>query len=411
MLSMRTILVSAYSCEPLKGSEPAVGWNWVIELAKRNMVHVITRSNNRQTIEQYIPKQVENNLFFHYYDTNSFIKNLKKKDKGLYFYNFCWQLGILKVAKQIIKTEKIDYTLHLTFGSMWMPTFLPLLSPPFIWGPIGGGECVPSSFLGILPFKQKIVQAFRYVLNATTIINPFVLFPSWRAKVILARTPDTVAAIPKCFRKKARVLLETAMEDEIFCYEKENYDSDNVEIVVSARLISIKNIPTAIRALKYVKTQKKWSMTIIGSGPDLKIVQKEIAIQGYDNISIVPFMPRNEVLEKILNSDIFLFPSLKEGGSWALMEAMAMGLPIICVNCAGMSVETTPDTAIQIEVTNPKRMEKDMGDALTLLLEDSVKRKTLGQAARRRVETMFRWENKGEYMESLLNELDSNGGR
>ena len=41
---------------------------------------------------------------------------------------------------------------------------------------------------------------------------------------------------------------------------------------------------------------------------------------------------RNEVLTKLSKADIYLFPSLREGGSWALMEAMAVGLPVICLN-------------------------------------------------------------------------------
>lgn len=164
---MRTIIVSAYSCEPLKGSEPAVGWNWVLELGKRNRVHVITRANNQTVIEQHLPEEIGSNVVFHYYDTPDIIKNLKHKDKGLYFYNFCWQIGIVNVAKRIIRSEKVDYILHITFGSVWMPTFLPLLRPRFIWGPMGGGECVPFPFIGVLPFKQRIVQLFRYILNYT----------------------------------------------------------------------------------------------------------------------------------------------------------------------------------------------------------------------------------------------------
>lgn len=406
-MKTHNIIVSAYSCEPLSGSEPAVGWNFVIELAKSNRVHVITRANNQSVIEQHFPKEVKENLIFHYYDTPAIIRNLKKKEKRLYFYNFCWQIGILNVAKKIIKNENIDYTIHLTFGSMWMPTFLPLLKTPFIWGPIGGGECVPKSFLKILPLKQKLIQAFRYFLNATTLFNPFIMVTAWRAVAILARTPETLNVIPRCFRKKTRVLLETAMEESIFKYEKKNYDVDKVHVILSARLISVKNIPVAIRSLRYIKTSKKWDLTIIGSGPDLDLIKREIDVCGYRNIEIIPFMPRNEVLQKIVSSDIFLFPSLKEGGSWALMEAMAMGLPVICVNCAGMAVETTPQTAIQIPVTNPKHMELDMGNALGILIEDSTKRKELGLAARKRIREVFNWENKGKYFKQLFTELDA----
>ncbi len=40
--SMRRILVSAYACEPDKGSEQGVGWHWVLEMAKTEELWVIT---------------------------------------------------------------------------------------------------------------------------------------------------------------------------------------------------------------------------------------------------------------------------------------------------------------------------------------------------------------------------------
>ena len=45
------VLVSAYACEPGRGSEPGVGWHWVREIARFNEVWVITRMNNRKAIE------------------------------------------------------------------------------------------------------------------------------------------------------------------------------------------------------------------------------------------------------------------------------------------------------------------------------------------------------------------------
>ena len=54
---MKKILVSAYACEPGKGSEPGVGWNWVNGYAERGYeVHVITRANNKMAIEESKPK-------------------------------------------------------------------------------------------------------------------------------------------------------------------------------------------------------------------------------------------------------------------------------------------------------------------------------------------------------------------
>ena len=131
---MRTLLVSAYGCEPTKGSEAGVGWNWVLQMAKHNKLYIITRANNQELIEQHLPTdERKENIVFYYYDTPDFIKNLKHKAKGLYFYYFCWQIGIISVIKKILRENKVDYTMHLTFGSMWMPTFLPYFRIPFIW--------------------------------------------------------------------------------------------------------------------------------------------------------------------------------------------------------------------------------------------------------------------------------------
>ena len=392
----------------MKGSEPAVGWNWVLELGKRNRVHVITRANNQTVIEQHLPEEIASNVVLHYYDTPDIIKNLKHKDKGLYFYNFCWQIGIVNVAKRIIRSEKVDYILHITFGSVWMPTFLPLLRPRFIWGPMGGGECVPFPFIGVLPFKQRIVQLFRYILNYTTIINPLILLPACKSEVILARTPNTKDIMPFFTRKKTRVLLETAMEDEIFKREKKEYGAEVIKMVISARFISIKNIPLVIKALKYIQTSKPWKLTLLGSGPDKKLIENTIKAEGVgQQVSIIPYLPREEALDMIEHSDIFIFPSLKEGGTWALMEAMAIGLPVVCLDWAGMAVETTSDTAIQIPVSNSRKMEKDFGHAISLLINSPQLRKQIGQAARKRIKEVFNWNAKGLYMEALFDEIDN----
>ena len=44
-MERKKILVSAYGCEPGRGSEAGVGWNWVLQLAKEYELYVITREN------------------------------------------------------------------------------------------------------------------------------------------------------------------------------------------------------------------------------------------------------------------------------------------------------------------------------------------------------------------------------
>ncbi len=78
---MHNILVSAYGCEPFVGSEAGVGWNWVLQMAKNNRLHVITRENNREKIEINLPVNLRKNIKFYYYDAPVYIRKLKRREK------------------------------------------------------------------------------------------------------------------------------------------------------------------------------------------------------------------------------------------------------------------------------------------------------------------------------------------
>ncbi|AST06080.1 hypothetical protein AF2641_03890 [Anoxybacillus flavithermus] len=55
---MKKVLLSAYACEPNRGSEPGVGWNWAIELSKKGYeVWVLTRANNQDVIDNFLAKE------------------------------------------------------------------------------------------------------------------------------------------------------------------------------------------------------------------------------------------------------------------------------------------------------------------------------------------------------------------
>lgn len=407
---MRYILITAYACEPLKGSEQGVGWNWVLQMAKNNKVHVITRANNRTPIESHLPADVAENITFHYYDTTEAIRKLKKRAKGLYFYYFCWQLGIVPLVRTLIKQHDFDYSMHLTFGSMWMPTFLPFFKIPFIWGPVGGGDGEPSSFLKELPIKQKLMQYARLVMNRTSFLNPAIVIPSYKAVSILTRTDDCTHVIPKKFQSKVDTILETSMESEVFNFSVKHKvgNSNVIKLVFTGRLMPSKNVISIVRALHFIPSSYQVQLTIIGSGSEKAKIKQEIKqLKLSGRIQLISEISRNEVLSRLVESDIYLFPSLREGGSWALMEAMAIGLPVVCLNWSGMKVITDDTSAIRLPVTNPGQMPKDMAEAICRLIDNPELRYKMGLAARERIRNVFNWEAKGKFMEELLDDLDA----
>lgn len=408
-MKKRKILVSAYGCEPNRGSEAGVGWNWVLQMARYNELHIITRSNDRDKIETNIPEELFENLHFHYYDTCSLLKKVKKREKGLYLYYWFWQIGIIPLVKRLIEENKFDYSMHLSFGSLWMPTFLPMFDIPFIWGPLGGADCVPETMLKYLPFKQRLVQKFRFLLIKTTRFNPIVAIPSRKAVAILCRTNQNVFAIPARYRDKTHVILETAMSDDIFSLRKANQTKDScINIITVGRLIPIKNINIAIDSIKYLYDRhRNIHLTIIGSGSEYGKMRNRIKKYGLDeNITILKERPRSEVLDIMSTSDIFIFPSLKEGGSWSLMEAMALGLPIVCLKWTGMEIITDSQCAFRIAPLSYDYVLEKAVEYLDNLILDKKLRERMGTAGRQRILQKFLWERKGEQIERLFKVID-----
>jgi glycosyltransferase involved in cell wall biosynthesis len=410
-MTVRRILVSAYGCEPAKGSEQGVGWHWCMQLARLADIVVLTRSNNRTAIEAALPVELVDRIRFEYYDLPRAVRRYKRKEKGLYLYYLLWQWGAYRRARQLLRESNFDYSMHLTFGSIWMPTFMHRLPLPFIWGPVGGGEAVPFGLIGTLPVRGRITQYLRYVLMSTVSFNPFLICIIHRARVVLARTEDTARLVPACYSSKVRVVLETAMTDDMLAQSVlPRIDKTNkvLRIIYTGRLVALKNFATVLHAIAHVIDQGiKLRLVIVGDGPlrsSLEALSNRLRITGH--IEFRGAVSQTEVFNELRNSDIYLFPSLKEGGVWSLMEAMAFGLPTICINASGMQVITDDLSAIRIEPISQQQMIDEFAKALVRLAQSPSLRRELGNNARCRIEKHFLWHHKGDFMASLFEELE-----
>ena len=94
-----------------------------------------------------------------------------------------------------------------------------------------------------------------------------------------------------------------------------------------------KNHETAIRALSQIRdTSVKY--LIVGCGPlehDLKQLVNELGMT--DRIVFAGY--RSDIKELLHTADAFVFPSRQEGLPVALMEAMAVGMPVVCSRIRG----------------------------------------------------------------------------
>lgn len=408
---MKTILVSAYGCEPGKGSEQGVGWHWVLEMAHLANLVVFTRSNNRAAIEAALPADLASRISFVYYDLPARVRRLKRKERGLYFYYCLWQWGVYRCARRLVTQRRVDYVMHLTFGSIWMPTFMHRLPIPFIWGPVGGCEAVPWPLIRTLPVKGRVIEYLRYFLMATLGLNPLVTGIFRRSRVILTRTNDTARAIPARYADKVKTVLETGVADEWLGRPVDRAGSAPgaaIKVIYTGRLVALKNVAMAIKGLAIARQRgTNIELTIVGDGPlkpDLVDLAAQLGVS--DHVRFAGLLAQSAVLDSLGGSDIYLFPSLKEGGVWSLIEAMALSLPVVCVNSSGMAVITDDESAVRVEPGDPHEMTVSFADALVSLASSAEKRQALGARGRQRIDCHFRWQHKRDFMAGLLAGLE-----
>ena len=85
------VLISAYACEPGKGSEPADGWNWSLQMRQYHDVWVLTRQNNRDPIERAGAEGA--GIHWVYLDLPRWLRFWKRGGRRVVLYYYLWQIA------------------------------------------------------------------------------------------------------------------------------------------------------------------------------------------------------------------------------------------------------------------------------------------------------------------------------
>jgi len=104
---------------------------------------------------------------------------------------------------------------------------------------------------------------------------------------------------------------------------------DGILGICVGRLSPFKNQKFLIKVAKEIK-RDDFYILIIGDGDEYENLKKEIEKEKLeDRVRLLGFIPSNEIPYYLKASDIFLYPSLKEGFSVVILEVMASGLPVV----------------------------------------------------------------------------------
>jgi glycosyltransferase involved in cell wall biosynthesis len=178
----------------------------------------------------------------------------------------------------------------------------------------------------------------------------------------------------------------------------------SLRILNVARLTGVKGHPVLLEAVAKLRAGgRDVRLTIVGDGPERERLAERARELGIgDAVDLPGAVGQDRIREHFGAADAFCVPSFAEGVPVVLMEAMAMGLPVVATRVMGIG-ELVDDGEHGLLVP-PARADL-LADALAQLADDPDLRARGGAAGRRKVQAEFEQSDSAARLSELFAEV------
>lgn len=411
------VLLSAFECNPLFGSDPYVGWSWVSNMAKINEVYVLLRIDHKPYIEKYCSENIMDeydNIHFIYLPSSDFFGKIVYKFNrqlavvGQYI---MWQKSAYREAKRLHKLEGFDVAHVVSIADFRFPGYLWKLKIPFIFGPVGGAQETPKCLMDYVKGHERN-EKIRSLMNKLIILLPNYKRALAHADLIYCSNTETESVIKKIVKEKSfhkiHKLTELGINDS-YLMERESLShvkTDLVHVLVSGRLIYRKGIELLIDAVSRIETKQPYVIDIYGDGDQRAYLDEKVQKYNLGNKIIfhgnVPFL---EMQNQYKKADVYCLPSLRETTGTAVFEAMANKLPIVALNQNGVKDVVQDDCGILVNVSSKEQVILELALALKTLIENDSMRMIMGEKAFTKIEKNYTWSSRISNMNEIYRKL------
>lgn len=404
------LLVSAYACAPNRGSEHGNGWITIVELSRYHDIWALVNEENRAEIEAHIAENPLPNVHWVFGDLPKWLIGWRKPVQYERVHYYFWQHWMYGLAASLHDQVGFDGTMHLTFGSYWRPSFLRRLPVPFIWGPLGGGENIPSNFYSTLD-RETIDwdRRKRIVERLACVLDPTVAATARSATIALVPTELTIDKVRKLGAKNVIHFGQSGLpvaELEKLQNISIRQNPSPIRFISMGRLLGWKGIHLGMRAfarlLERYPNAEYWHDGSGALADEIKQLALELKLG--EKFRLFENNTRQQALNNLAQSDVLMFPNLHNEPGWVCYEAMAAGRPIVYLR-GRLPYPGAEETSF---ISNAETIEgaiNDMSEAMYRLASDNILRLRMGEAAREHVWTYYNSEARGLYLAQLFEQL------
>ena len=306
-----------------------------------------------------------------------------------------------RVARELVKQHGIQVVHQPTPVSAREPSLLTDLNAPLVIGPMKGDTDYPPAFRN----EESLLTRMAVGLGRGSAGWLNRIFPGKRhASILLVANEQSRSALIDGTSARVFDLAENGVDTKIWRPSRTApADSSVCRFVYVGRLVRSKGVDLLLRAFTEVAARGcEITGMIIGEGPlreELRGQAEAAGILGSpqdqrSKVHFVGWQSQKQVAELLVSQDCLVLPTLLEGGGAVLLEAMAVGLPVIATKWGGPAEYVDDTCGILVPPDSRQSLIAGLADAMERLARDPELRRRMGEAGRLKIERFYTWDAK-----------------
>jgi glycosyltransferase involved in cell wall biosynthesis len=364
-LARPRILVFAYAGEPGRGSEPGTGWGVIRAVAEFADCVVLVGPEHTSAIHRWIAAHAD--------PATTFLEvpeprgsSVAKRHRVSWFMLYLHWLGrAYRVGRELHKASPFNAIYHATYSTYWLPSPATLFDVPSVWGPVGGAVTTPFSLWPALGWRGIPGEILDWVAVRVVSTLPATRRTWRRATSRLVQNEATLAKLPAALRGSTRVLNHALFTEMPPVRRRGRGDY----CLFVGSLEPRKGLRLAVRALAHSAPSVR--LVVLGKGSERRPAERLASSLGVaGRIEFRGPMPREQVLEMLVEARAAVFTGLREEGGVALAEAMLCGTPIVVLaNGGAHTLAAAATDPSRVALIMPGAMDdtaRRIGEAMTM---------------------------------------------
>jgi glycosyltransferase involved in cell wall biosynthesis len=397
----RRLLLLAPGCDGTDVSEGGVAFQWVVRLATRHDVTVLTyRKRDRTSARAQLPETrfVEWEEWPLVGRAGALNNLLQPSYAGFYLHARRW------IRAAIAGGERFDIVHQLTPMALRYPSPAAGIVPRLVLGPMAGALPTPPGFraeMAVAPWYTKLRALDQWRFRRDPLLRRSML----AASVLIGSAPYVRKVLDDVPLRRFEVMCEHGVA-ELPEAQRPVASAGQLRGLFVGRIIRSKGVRDAIRALAALPEFPAITLDVAGDGEDRSACEAETRRLGVaDRVRFHGWLPRDALKVLYREADAFIFPSFREPTGGVILEAMSHGLPVVAADYGGPAELVDADSGIRVAPVEPGQYAAALAGAMRTLACDLPAREAMGLAARSRVEAQFLWSAKLDWLDALYDAL------